>query len=550
MKSDYGWEELIWFLDTLSNQSESADQVLNIDRHLWFLAFSNLFVNLDGPINNPQNHYLYKDDNGRFNPIPWDLNECFGVFTMHQTLGPLGTPQLQQFSPFVNINESGFPIISKILSNETYKKIYVAHMKTIMEENIANGLYETRALEIQEMIDADVQADQNKFYSYSNFISNVYNQVGGGPQGIIGIVQLMDARNTYLQSLTEFQYTAPSISNVTHAPEQVSPGTEISFTAEVADGLEVYLAYRSSAYGLFEKMMMYDDGNHGDGQAGDGVYGVFLTAGATDVQYYVYAENNDAAAFSPVRAEYEFYEISISGDLVINEFMADNETTVVDQDGEYDDWIEFFNNGTEDISLGGYYLSDDGTDPYQWMFPDTMILAGDYLIVWADDDGQEGLHANFKLSKSGETIVLSDNNQNLLDQVTFLQQKPDTTTGRYPNGTGDFIEMLPTFGAMNTNYLTVIENNDLSLNKGFTLEQNHPNPFRSSTTITFSLDKGDDVKLRIYNQQGVVVETLASGYLQAGEHNFLWETSGQARGLYFYSLSVGGQADVKKMIVQ
>jgi len=102
MKSDYGWGELINFLDTLNNHNSSVEQVLNVDRHLWFLAFSNLFVNLDGPINNPQNYYIYKDDAGRFNPIPWDLNESFGVFTSHQTLGQLNTVQLQQFSPFVN----------------------------------------------------------------------------------------------------------------------------------------------------------------------------------------------------------------------------------------------------------------------------------------------------------------------------------------------------------------------------------------------------------------------------------------------------------------
>jgi hypothetical protein len=551
MKSDYGWKKLIGFLDTLSNDNDYVDQVLNIDRHLWFLAFSNLFVNLDGPINNPQNHYLYEDDNGRFNPIPWDLNECFGVFTSHQTLGQLGTSQLQQFSPYANINESDFPVVSKILSNDTYKKMYVAHMKTILEENVVNGLYETRALEIQDMIDDDVQADQNKFYTYANFISNVYNQVGGGPMGIIGIVQLMDARNTYLQSLPDFQYTAPSISNVAHSPAQASPGSEITFTATVASTVDVFLAYRSRDYWIFEKIMMYDDGNHGDGQAGDGIYGVFLTAGSTDIQYYIYAENSDAVAFSPVRAEYEFYEISISGDLVINEFMADNETAVADQDGDYDDWIELYNNGSEDINLYGYYLSDDVSDPYQWMFPDTMIMAGGYLIVWADDDGgQQGLHANFKLSKSGESIVLSDNNQNLLDQVNFLQQKTDTTTGRYPNGTGDFVEMLPTFGAENTNtVVNIIESPDFN-NSAFTLNQNHPNPFSSSTKITFKLEKGEDVTLNIYNQQGSLIETLVSGYLSSGDHTYTWNSEGCSKGMYFYSLTGGGQVQVKKMIIQ
>jgi len=51
LESDIGWQDLIGFLDTLNNHNELVDQVLNIDRHLWFIAFSNLFVNLDGPNN-------------------------------------------------------------------------------------------------------------------------------------------------------------------------------------------------------------------------------------------------------------------------------------------------------------------------------------------------------------------------------------------------------------------------------------------------------------------------------------------------------------------
>jgi len=97
--------------------------------------------------------------------------------------------------------------------------------------------------------------------------------------------------------------------------------------------------------------------------------------------------------------------------------MAVNEDAVPDQDGEFDDWIEFFNNGSENINLAGYYLSDDGAEPDKWMFPDTTIFAGDYLVGWADkDEDQEGLHADIKLSASGETIVLSDNNLTLFFQ--------------------------------------------------------------------------------------------------------------------------------------
>jgi len=550
LETDFGWQELMWFLDTLNNHNESVDQVLNIDRHLWFIAFSNLFVNLDGPINNPQNYYIYKDDAGRFNPIPWDFNESFGGFTMHQTLGNLSTTQLQQMSPFANANETAFPIISKILSNDTYRKIYVAHMITIIEENFENSLYETRGLEIQDIIDADVQADPNKFYTYNNFVSNLYSQVGNGPQTVIGIVQLMDARSSYIQSLADFQYTAPEIYNVAHSPEQVSLNSEVWFTAEVNNTSVVQLVTRSSLKYPFEKTTMYDDGAHHDGAAGDGVFGVSVMVGSTDIQYYVYAENNEACAFLPARAEYEFFEIEITGSLVINEFMADNENTVTDQDGDYDDWIELYNNGNEDIALGGFYLSDDATDPGQWAFPDTTIAAGGYLIVWADnDEDQSGLHANFKLSASGETLVLSDNSLNLLDQVNFLAQKADTTTGRYENGTGDFIEMLPTFGAENTDLLIGIFDQWNTQVSDFTLDQNFPNPFTESTNIGFRLSTQAMVTLTVSNIHGKTIKTLLAETLPSGEHQYQWNANGMASGLYLCTMRVNNQVTVKKMTV-
>jgi hypothetical protein len=130
--------------------------------------------------------------------------------------------------------------------------------------------------------------------------------------------------------------------------------------------------------------------------------------------------------------------------------MADNATTAIDQDEEFDDWIELYNNSDSAISLEGYYLSDDSADITQWSFPAVSIAANGYLIIWADnDEEQEGLHANFKLSASGETIVLASPDETIIDQVIFEEQTEDVSMGRNPNGTGEFIAMSPTFSTAN-----------------------------------------------------------------------------------------------------
>lgn len=142
--------------------------------------------------------------------------------------------------------------------------------------------------------------------------------------------------------------------------------------------------------------------------------------------------------------------------VVINELMADNDNILTDPQGDYDDWLELHNLADNAVTLTGMYLSDKVDEPTKWAFPEnTEIPANGYLIVWLDEDGEDapaGLHANFKLSKNGETVMLvgtdAEGNQ-VLDSVIFGEQQTDTALGRLPNGTGEFQVVQATPGAQN-----------------------------------------------------------------------------------------------------
>ena len=96
----------------------------------------------------------------------------------------------------------------------------------------------------------------------------------------------------------------------------------------------------------------------------------------------------------------------------------------MDEAGEYDDWIELYNTTGDDINLAGLYLTDDMNDLLKWPLPDLVIPTNDYLIIWTDDDEEQGdLHANFKLSSGGEVIILADENGTLVDFVSFGENK-------------------------------------------------------------------------------------------------------------------------------
>lgn len=101
---------------------------------------------------------------------------------------------------------------------------------------------------------------------------------------------------------------------------------------------------------------------------------------------------------------------SFAESVCISEFVASNGTGLKDEDGDYSDWIELHNAGTEGVNLFGWGLTDNAAKPFQWVFPSVTIPAGGYLVVFASgkDRAQIGgkYHTNFKLSASGEYLGL------------------------------------------------------------------------------------------------------------------------------------------------
>lgn len=97
--------------------------------------------------------------------------------------------------------------------------------------------------------------------------------------------------------------------------------------------------------------------------------------------------------------------------VVINEFLADNETGLRTKAGDAADWIELFNAGSQAANIGGWYLTDDASVPSKWRIPDgTVIPANGYLVIFADSSSLSitngELHASFSLSKEGEYLGL------------------------------------------------------------------------------------------------------------------------------------------------
>lgn len=556
LESDYGWDELVNFLDVFNNDLGSVEDVLNVDRHLWMLAFDNLLVNLDAPINIEHNYYICQDNAERFNPILWDLNMCFGGFKKIQASSDITSSGMQQLDPYMNENNSSYPIIKQVLANDSYKKMYVAHMKTIIQDYFSNDVYRDRILELQDIIDSEVQDDPNKFYTYDNFLTNVDASISvtssrpGQSSTIIGLTQLMNARVDFLNSHSDFVATAPAISNLSISPLEPKMGDVITFNCNISSGDIVKLCYRKSVNDVFTKIDMFDDGKHEDENVDDGIYGVQINANSSYLEYYIYSENDEAASFMPEGAEYSVNKLNISGQIVLNEFMADNKSTISDAHGDFDDWIEIYNNTENNISLSGYYLSDKISNLTKWAFPDTSIPAYSYLIVWVDEDEDDSeLHATFKLSASGEAIYLVDPSLKVLDEIIFGAQTSDISQGRYENGVGNWIFMTPTFSAENIQTQSLIDDEIALLPTEFTLKPNYPNPFNPTTNIPFSLPESGMISLRIYDASGCLIDVILNEiHCSAGHYSYQWNASLFSSGVYIAVLDNGLQLSTQKLI--
>ncbi|HAN82397.1 MAG TPA: hypothetical protein DCQ59_04200, partial [Verrucomicrobiales bacterium] len=129
-------------------------------------------------------------------------------------------------------------------------------------------------------------------------------------------------------------------------------------------------------------------------------------------------------------------------DPIITEFLADNKTGLIAPDGNRSDWIELHNPNPFAIEIGGWHLSDDSTQLEKFTFPSGQISAGGYKIFFADSS-LEAL--NFKLSKTGDYLALSDPNGNLISEFSpaYPAQFDDVSFGLSSSGTLTYLEPTP-----------------------------------------------------------------------------------------------------------
>ena len=459
------WQGLIALckmLDETTSDTELVENLsplLNIDQVLWQLAVSNVFMDDDGYIHKGGDYTIYQDVNGRFHLIPHDNNESFR-FGREGRGGPggggpggwsWGNLENGMASPIAHEGNAARPLIHRLLSNPEWRARYLAHVRTVADEWLDWDVLGPIVKEYQELIDAEVQQDDKKLYDYQDFAT-------GTPADL---ERFVTERREYLHNHPELNKPSPKIttveigsgtSPVANQPVSVKATLDKSLAAD-----SVFLYYSPDRYAVFNRVKMEKKAGSYTGQ-------IPAFPANTKVYYYVEAnavKTHGTTAFSPVHAEQGAaqYRVGVpvvkGSPIVINELMASNTKSLADPQGHYEDWLELHNLSDTTVNLTGMYLTDKIDNLKKWAFPaDTTIPAHGYLLVWLDEDGkaEAGLHANFKLSRNGETVMLVDTDtrgNQVLDTVAFEKQEKDVALGRWPNGSGKLKQVQTTPGKEN-----------------------------------------------------------------------------------------------------
>lgn len=551
----------------ISSLADSLESVIVVPEVLKYFAMNILIGEWDDYWSLMNNYYLYHEPTKDiFHLIPYDYDNTFGIdwFNINWTnANPYNYPKV------VNGNR---PLAEKLMQVSQYRNLYTHFLEFYSSNVYQLSNWQNRIDNLMSMISSSAMIDSFRTLDYGfdqNDFYNSYSATGYSNQHVkFGLKQFVNLRNASLPAQLSYQSAKPIVYNIEFEPRNPGASDSIYIYASVFDndGLnEVSIYYQevgssnTQIYPMFFSPIL----NTKIVEEADRWIGVIppLGAGKTG-KFFVYVKDTqNQSQFYPRKNAIEIKTPQIVTDgILVNEFMADNATTIADPNGEFDDWIELYNPTANSIVLTGKYLTDkkDNLTKYQFTQQNLMLNPNEYLLIWCDEQQtQQGIHTNFKLSAGGEFIALVDaDGITVIDSLSFGPQTADVSFGRFPDGTNNWSMLFPTPG--NPNSLTSIYDEQL-IPTEFRLSA-YPNPFNPSTFIRYSIPnvssaaRNLNIKLIVYDMLGNEIMTLVNEEKSAGTYEVVWNGKNSfgknvSSGIYFVRIQANQQSQNLKLVL-
>lgn len=440
------YSDLANFINVINNSANNhlvcqMDEVFNTYDYLKVAAVDIFCANWDGYIFNKNNFYLYHNTaTDKIEFIPYDVDNTFGIdwFNINWSTRDIYNWEKENESRPLYTRLMDFPELRNQFSFYSNKLIN----SIIDVDSLIQSIGNRRDL-IAPYVSSDPYYPLDYGYSYNVFLNSFTQTIGDHVK--IGLFPYLNERKTATNAQLEHNTIVPVIKYVTHEREAAQQVLIKAFVQSDASTVSVMALYSLNDGSIQEIEMQ---------QNGGGFYTVILTgiSEETKVSYQISAADNlGNEQILPCNLVVIHPSTGDTPLLFVNEFMADNASSVTDEHGNYSDWIEIYNGDSESVNLGDFYLTDNLDSPNKWQMPDITLDVGGFELFWADGDPSLGdHHTNFKLSKDGEEVGVFSANLIEVDAIIFGTQSEDISFGRFPDGTSvlQFFN-TPTPGAPN-----------------------------------------------------------------------------------------------------
>lgn len=480
---------------TPANQIHCAlDTLLNIEDYLLNLAIDITAGHWDGYYNK-NNFYLYNNQRDkRFEYIPYDTDNTFGLDWMGIDWTSISPYQFKPNQPR--------PLYEKMMANVETRAIFNFYLRKV-SQNVQSAAFLAQVDSLRLRITPSALADPFKSIAYG-FTNAQFQQAFTHTNAIQhvkkGIFPFLQQRSqNSLNALPANLNVAP----IVHRPRVQNlrvgqqPHVLVRIEDEAMAGVQAHVVYNIN--GVQNQTTLFDDGQHNDGQAGDGWFGAWLPTTTTSAELRLQVLVRDAAQQQRLRpCNPLLLQLNDGGPLFINELMADNSQGIRDEANVASDWVELYNHSDAPYYLNGHSLSDNPANPGKWTFPNDTIAPFGHYLIWASGIPTRGpRHTNFGLAKSGEYVGLyrlQGGQYVLLDSVTFGPQLEDVSYGRSGDGGAVWTRFLQPSPRMPNGFATA----NSSLEAGSS--KLYPNPSQGPSRLTFTA--GQFSQLRCYDLQG------------------------------------------------
>jgi len=461
---------------------EEVCRLLDIDEFTNYMAVELFLGNDDWPDNNIK-AYRSKDD-GRFRFVSFDLDYAFALRYDTQNDNP--------FTFFASFSSMQFVnFFLNLLANDQYRRkfidTYCLVAGSVFDRDRVSDIIDELASRVKPM-----HTLTNDGHSPESTVNTIKNQ----------LKTRLSRMMTCLQNYSRMQLSGAVKQSVT-----------LSSTVEGAhlfvNDVEVpYASFKGTLFAPVRLRALPPAGYRFEGWRKNGILlsqesEIALPNGSSLSLLATFTPLSDdelaANGITPVRVN----ELSAANDIYVNEYWKRN------------DWVELYNTTSEPIDVEGMFLTNDPANPQMFRIVksesqiSTLVPAQGYLIVWCDKlPGQSQLHAPFKLSASGGTVMLTAADGSWSDSMTYSAMKGNETIGRYPDGAGDvFVMNVPTIERANlmTSYLTVVKQPEVSGIHDLTASSD-------PLSVRFVVDRlvvrgapAADVSITVYAANGLVV---------------------------------------------